>query len=111
MHVFQTHCCLPWTLKCCLASHCLQIQSFEGTFLTLVFFTSSNLSDHSQGPPGTGKTHTVKGILNVWHLLGYRRYQDCWRDSAATALESLYVSVEARLRTFKGYQVTNLADD
>lgn len=22
-----------------------------------------------QGPPGTGKTHTVLGILNVWHLV------------------------------------------
>eukprot|EP00884_Botryococcus_braunii_P008434 jgi/Botrbrau1/17592/Bobra.0166s0033.2 len=27
-----------------------------------------------QGPPGTGKTHTVKGILNVWHLVHYQRY-------------------------------------
>lgn len=22
-----------------------------------------------QGPPGTGKTHTVRGILNTWHLV------------------------------------------
>jgi hypothetical protein len=27
-----------------------------------------------QGPPGTGKTHTVKGILNVWHLVHYQRH-------------------------------------
>ena len=27
-----------------------------------------------QGPPGTGKTHTVKGILNVWHLVLFQRY-------------------------------------
>lgn len=27
-----------------------------------------------QGPPGTGKTHTVKGVLNVWHLVVYQRY-------------------------------------
>lgn len=27
-----------------------------------------------QGPPGTGKTHTVKGVLNVWHLVLYQRY-------------------------------------
>ena len=27
-----------------------------------------------QGPPGTGKTHTVKGILNVWHLVHYQRF-------------------------------------
>ncbi len=27
-----------------------------------------------QGPPGTGKTHTVKGVLNVWHLVHYQRY-------------------------------------
>jgi senataxin len=27
-----------------------------------------------QGPPGTGKTHTVCGILNLWHMLQYQRY-------------------------------------
>jgi senataxin len=27
-----------------------------------------------QGPPGTGKTHTVVGVLNVWHLVAYQRY-------------------------------------
>lgn len=27
-----------------------------------------------QGPPGTGKTHTVCGILNVWHLVQYQRH-------------------------------------
>ena len=27
-----------------------------------------------QGPPGTGKTHTVTGILNVWHLVAYQRH-------------------------------------
>jgi hypothetical protein len=27
-----------------------------------------------QGPPGTGKTHTVKGVLNVWHLVAYQRF-------------------------------------
>eukprot|EP00192_Tetraselmis_astigmatica_P002163 CAMPEP_0117691478 /NCGR_PEP_ID=MMETSP0804-20121206/25743_1 /TAXON_ID=1074897 /ORGANISM="Tetraselmis astigmatica, Strain CCMP880" /LENGTH=1048 /DNA_ID=CAMNT_0005504717 /DNA_START=243 /DNA_END=3386 /DNA_ORIENTATION=+ len=29
-----------------------------------------------QGPPGTGKTHTVRGILNTWHLVQYQRYYD-----------------------------------
>lgn len=29
-----------------------------------------------QGPPGTGKTHTVKGILNVWHLVHYQRFYE-----------------------------------
>ena len=29
-----------------------------------------------QGPPGTGKTHTVKGVLNVWHLVAYQGYFD-----------------------------------
>uniref|UniRef100_A0A1D1ZR49 AAA+ ATPase domain-containing protein n=1 Tax=Auxenochlorella protothecoides TaxID=3075 RepID=A0A1D1ZR49_AUXPR len=29
-----------------------------------------------QGPPGTGKTHTVKGVLNVWHLVAYQAYFD-----------------------------------
>ncbi|KAK9867986.1 hypothetical protein WJX84_009523 [Apatococcus fuscideae] len=27
-----------------------------------------------QGPPGTGKTHTVKGMLNIWHLVQFQRY-------------------------------------
>jgi len=27
-----------------------------------------------QGPPGTGKTHTVVGILNLWHLVQFERY-------------------------------------
>ncbi|KAL0032313.1 hypothetical protein WJX79_004546 [Trebouxia sp. C0005] len=27
-----------------------------------------------QGPPGTGKTHTVRGILNVWHIVHYNRF-------------------------------------
>lgn len=27
-----------------------------------------------QGPPGTGKTHTVVGVLNVWHLVAYQAY-------------------------------------
>lgn len=29
-----------------------------------------------QGPPGTGKTHTVRGVLNVWHLVAFQRYYD-----------------------------------
>lgn len=29
-----------------------------------------------QGPPGTGKTHTVRGVLNVWHLVSYQKYYD-----------------------------------
>lgn len=31
-----------------------------------------------QGPPGTGKTHTVKGILNCWHVVQYHRHQAAW---------------------------------
>ena len=27
-----------------------------------------------KGPPGTGKTHTVRGILNAWHLVGYQQH-------------------------------------
>ena len=26
------------------------------------------------GCAGTGKTHTVTGILNVWHLVAFQRY-------------------------------------
>jgi len=29
-----------------------------------------------QGPPGTGKTHTVRGVLNVWHLVAFQRYYE-----------------------------------
>lgn len=25
-------------------------------------------------PAGTGKTHTVRGILNVWHIVHYNRF-------------------------------------
>lgn len=44
-----------------------------------------------QGPPGTGKTHTVKGILNAWHVVGYRRYHDSWRIEAARQLALIQV--------------------
>ena len=27
-----------------------------------------------QGPPGTGKTHTVCGVLNVWHLTAFQQH-------------------------------------
>jgi senataxin len=27
-----------------------------------------------QGPPGTGKTHTVLGVLNMWHLTAFQQY-------------------------------------
>ena len=37
-----------------------------------------------QGPPGTGKTHTVKGILNVWHLVAFQRHY----NSLVAALSS-----------------------
>lgn len=29
-----------------------------------------------QGPPGTGKTHTVRGVLNLWHLVQFQRYYE-----------------------------------
>ncbi|CAD7703891.1 unnamed protein product [Ostreobium quekettii] len=29
-----------------------------------------------QGPPGTGKTHTVIGILNMWHLVQFQRFYE-----------------------------------
>lgn len=39
-----------------------------------------------QGPPGTGKTHTVKGILNTWHLIQFQRHMDGWLQQAQAAL-------------------------
>jgi len=34
-----------------------------------------------QGPPGTGKTHTVLGVLNVWHLSAFQQYYSSMIDS------------------------------
>lgn len=39
-----------------------------------------------QGPPGTGKTHTVHGILNVWHLTHYVRYHQRMQDRITNIL-------------------------
>ncbi|KAL0034221.1 hypothetical protein WJX77_004006 [Trebouxia sp. C0004] len=48
-----------------------------------------------QGPPGTGKTHTVCGILNVWHIVHYNRFleslvkalvRESWKESASSGL-------------------------
>lgn len=42
-----------------------------------------------QGPPGTGKTHTVRGILNVWHLVYYQRAFDMMAKSIEQALRAM----------------------
>ncbi len=49
-----------------------------------------------QGPPGTGKTHTVKGVLNVWHLV-----RDCPDASAvkrSPAILALHTPVAGACR-------------
>ena len=65
-------------LACKAPSHCLQAAACHlgaalghgpGSLEALPFLLV-------QGPPGTGKTHTVKGVLNVWHLVHYQRYYD-----------------------------------
>ena len=58
---------------------------------------------HAQGPPGTGKTHTVKGVLNVWHLVLYQRYYGSLVGAlaadarAGTAASGLAHALERRL--------------
>ena len=52
-----------------------------------------------QGPPGTGKTHTVKGVLNVWHLVHYQRYYDslvATLSDPAKAQESLRLALDRK---------------
>ena len=52
-----------------------------------------------QGPPGTGKTHTVKGVLNVWHLVHYQRFYDSLVASLsnpAMAQESLRLALDRK---------------
>ena len=41
-----------------------------------------------QGPPGTGKTHTVKAVLNTWHLSQYQRYSRYFEQQLADALQA-----------------------
>ena len=52
-----------------------------------------------QGPPGTGKTHTVLGVLNVWHLVHYQRYYDslvATLSDPAKAQESLRLALDRK---------------
>lgn len=45
-----------------------------------------------------GKTHTVKGILNSWHVIQYNRHMAAWSDEAKRliAQHASAVSDEAR---------------
>lgn len=53
-----------------------------------------------QGPPGTGKTHTVCGVLNVWHLVQYVRHY--------RSLEALLTSPTAADRILGGVSWADL---
>lgn len=61
-------------------------QTFDPSQSDAIFMTTAHFSEDEtnekpilpvmliQGPPGTGKTHTVVGILNLWHLVQFERY-------------------------------------
>ena len=55
-----------------------------------------------QGPPGTGKTHTVHGILNVWHLTHYVRYHHRLQDRITNTV---------RQHAQRPYQLPGSGDD
>ncbi len=42
-----------------------------------------------QGPPGTGKTHTVRGILNAWHVVYYERAFEMMAKCIKQALHAI----------------------
>jgi len=44
------------------------------------------------GPPGTGKTHTVTGVLNVWHLSHYTQHQDSIMATLKATVEQGFFS-------------------
>jgi hypothetical protein len=58
-------CYCPWQVATCHLGAAPSVAQPEQATLPFVLI---------QGPPGTGKTHTVKGVLNVWHLVHYQRY-------------------------------------
>ena len=50
-----------------------------------------------QGPPGTGKTHTVRGVLNVWHHVAYQRHFAAQMQHVLTTFGGGSVSARAAL--------------
>lgn len=57
-----------------------------------------------QGPPGTGKTHTVCGMLNVWHLVQYQRHYKSLEAllTSRAAADRLLISVPPHDRQLMG---------
>ena len=41
---------------------------------------------------GTGKTHTVRGILNVWHIVHYNRFLESLVKALARCVANIPVS-------------------
>lgn len=85
----QLLCYLQLVISCvriCLRSFIATVPCLQVKHLLLVQAATRHLDVGEEaakmpfvlicGPPGTGKTHTVTGILNIWHLAHYTRHQN-----------------------------------